>query len=65
MKKYLLGILIGFIFAASLVSAFYQGVANECVLRGYDSALVGSMGAVCVNVRDLERDDFRMTVGSF
>ena len=65
MKKYLLGILIGFIFAASLVSAFYQGVANECGWRGNDSALVGSMGAVRVNVRDLERDDFRMTVGSF
>ncbi len=65
MKKFLIGILFGFLYIALLLTMFYMGVVDECRIRGYNSALVWTGGVVCVNTSNLERDEFHIEVGSF
>jgi len=65
MKYFLFGVLLGFLYLALLTGVAYMAIADECQSRGYNSAFIGKGGAVCVNMSDLEREDFRIEVGSF
>lgn len=63
MIKFFVGVLVGFLYIALLLGTFYKGVVDECESRGYNSALVGSIGVACVHTYGI--DEFRMTIGSF
>lgn len=63
MKKFLAGILFGFLYVALLFGAFYKGVADECRYLGYNSAAIGTAGAICFNTP--EQDNFRFVKGNF
>lgn len=65
MKKFFVGLLIGFLYISILFGSMYKGLMDECRSRGYNAALVGYMGAVCINSGSLEQDEFHMEFVSF
>lgn len=65
MKKFFVGLLVGFLYVALLIGTFYKGVSDECISRGFNSAFISPAGSLCINSKDIDKNDFRVTVGSF